>query len=113
MNALEQVIEQGSKRLADGHLITIFPEGSRMSVKQLGQFKIGAAKLAMQTKTPILPVSHDAGKYWSRRAFIKKPGTIQVTIGKPILPIGNSAAKLMSTVKTQIQTQLEQNENIL
>ena len=79
MNALEQVIEQGSKRLADGHLITIFPEGSRMSVKQLGQFKIGAAKLAMQTKTPILPVSHDAGKYWSRRAFIKKPGTIQVT----------------------------------
>ena len=78
-----------------------------MSVKQLGKFKIGAAKLAMQTQTSIIPVSHDAGKYWSRRAFVKKPGTIHVTIGKPILPTGQSAAKLMDAVKAEIAQQLD------
>jgi len=105
-SALDQIVAQGSEKLNNGQLITIFPEGSRMSVKALGKFKVGAATLAVKTNTPIIPVSHDAGKYWSRRAFVKTPGTIEVTVGKPIAPNDLRPAELIEKVKETITKQL-------
>jgi 1-acyl-sn-glycerol-3-phosphate acyltransferase len=106
-SALEQLIEQGKERLAANRSIIIFPEGHRMPVEKLGKFKIGAAHLAIQTKTPIIPVSIDAGKYWGRHLFIKESGTVRVMIGKPMDCSGLTAAELTEKVKKQIAMQLE------
>lgn len=102
MSALEQVMKQGAQRLKQNRCIAIFAEGHRMPVGQLGKFKIGAAKLAITTNTPIIPVSHDAGKYWRRRAFIKTPGTIVLTVGSAIAPDGLTANQLTEKVKNAI-----------
>jgi 1-acyl-sn-glycerol-3-phosphate acyltransferase len=30
---------------------------------------------------PVLPIAHDAGKYWPKQGWDKNPGTVQVVIG--------------------------------
>ncbi|CAF1427109.1 unnamed protein product [Rotaria sordida] len=39
-----------------------------------------AAKLATVVKAPIVMMAHNAGAYWPKGFWIKKPGTIQVKI---------------------------------
>jgi len=36
----------------------------------------------------IVPVAHNSGYFWPRRGWLKKPGTIRVVIGTPIVAQG-------------------------
>ncbi len=82
--ALKQIIEQGRKRLSAGSFVVIFPEGTRIEPGKMGRFGIGGAKLAAETNTPVVPVTHNAGKFWPKKAWIKRPGTIRMRIGTVI-----------------------------
>lgn len=101
--ALEQVIKQGKPMLADGRWVVIFPEGHRMPVGTLGDLKPGGVFLAVQSGQPIVPVIHDAGKYWPRRQFLKTPGTITVRVGQPIETAGKSASEVAKEVNAWMQ----------
>ncbi len=83
-SAVRQMIEQGSQRLAAGHWIVVFPEGTRMPQGQTRRYGVGGAAIAAETGAPIIPVAHNAGWFWPRRGLMKKPGTIRVVIGPPI-----------------------------
>lgn len=98
--AIKQIIDQGRQRLGAGIWVTIFPEGTRVQPGQKKRWGIGGAILAEQTGYPIVPVAHNAGEFWGRRAFIKKPGTIQVIIGKPVDTKGRKAADINREVET-------------
>lgn len=82
--ALDQVVEQGRDRLKQGFWVVIFPEGTRIAPGKKGKYKIGGAWLATHTDVPVVPVAHNAGEFWGRNAFVKHPGTITVSVGKPI-----------------------------
>jgi 1-acyl-sn-glycerol-3-phosphate acyltransferase len=84
--ALSQLLEQGRDRLARRYCIVIFPEGTRVAPGKRGQYRPGGAWLAVKTATPVLPVAHNAGELWPRRALVKRPGLITVSIGAPIDP---------------------------
>ena len=47
---------------------------------------------------------HNAGEFWSRNAFAKKPGVIQVVIGKPIEVEGRSAGEITAEAERWIET---------
>jgi 1-acyl-sn-glycerol-3-phosphate acyltransferase len=83
-DAFEQVVEQGSRRLAQGAWIIMFPEGTRMAPGAAPRYKTGGARLAVRTGVPIVPIALNSGELWPRRAFVKLPGTITVSIGPPI-----------------------------
>ncbi len=104
--AVRQLVTQGKQRLQEGLWIVIFPEGTRVPPGQAGQYRIGGAILAEQSGYPILPVAHNAGEYWPRRSFIKKPGVIQVRIGKPISSAGKSAQEIHSDAAGWIEQQM-------
>lgn len=38
------------------------------------------------TGVPVVPIAVTSAKCWPRKAFIKTPGVVDVSIGKPILP---------------------------
>ena len=40
------------------------------------------AILAAETGYPVVPVAHNAGSFWLRRGFLKKPGTVRVVIAR-------------------------------
>ena len=82
--ALKQLLEQGRERLARRFCIVIFPEGTRVTPGRRGNYQVGGAWLAVKTATPVLPVAHNAGELWRRRAFVKRPGVVTVSIGAPI-----------------------------
>ncbi|WP_119395201.1 lysophospholipid acyltransferase family protein [Salinibius halmophilus] len=78
--ALNQIIEQGGERLKQGFHVLIFPEGTRKAHGEAGDFKQGGFMLAKKTNAKILPVAHNAGKFWPAKGFSKRPGTIVVRI---------------------------------
>jgi 1-acyl-sn-glycerol-3-phosphate acyltransferase len=87
-SAVSQVVEQGKQRLAEGDWIIVFPEGTRMPPGQTRKYGVSGALLARETAHLVVPVAHDAGRYWPRRGLFKKPGTIRVVIGPPIVATG-------------------------
>ena len=48
------------------------------------RYGIGGAALAAESGCPVVPVAHNAGSFWPRRGFLKKPGTVRVVIGPTI-----------------------------
>lgn len=86
--AVQQVLEQGRQRLDDGLWVCIFPEGTRMPAGTTRRYGLSGALLAQATNRPIVPVAHNAGEFWPRRGWLKRPGTIRVVIGPPIATAG-------------------------
>jgi 1-acyl-sn-glycerol-3-phosphate acyltransferase len=83
-SAVQQVLAQGHERLAEGLWVMIFPEGTRMPVGETRRYGMSGALLAAAEGLPVIPVTHNAGYFWPRRGWLKKPGTIRVVIGPPI-----------------------------
>jgi 1-acyl-sn-glycerol-3-phosphate acyltransferase len=104
--AVRQLVTEGKSRLDEGLWVIIFPEGTRIPPGEKGRYRIGGAVLAEQSGYPIIPVAHNAGEYWPRRSFIKRPGTIQVQIGKPISPAGKSAQEILDEAATWIEARM-------
>jgi 1-acyl-sn-glycerol-3-phosphate acyltransferase len=104
--AVNQVVEQGKDRLAQGLWVIIFPEGTRVRAGQPRKYGFSGALLAIETGRLIVPVSHNAGMYWARRGFLKKPGTIHLIVGKPIDPKGMNARQLTDATRDAIEAGL-------
>lgn len=105
-DAFAQVVVQGRRRLADGQWIIMFPEGTRIAPGKKGKYKIGGARLAIETQTLIVPIAMNSGDCWPKNSFIKKPGLITISIGKPIAPEGKDAATLMHEVENWIESEM-------
>jgi len=101
-----QVIEQGKARLRDGLWIIIFPEGTRVIAGEKAKFGASGALLSIASGKSIVPLSHNAGTFWPRRGFVKKPGTIRLIIGEPIEPAGKTPRQLNEEVKQAIEAGL-------
>lgn len=82
--ALKKLVAHGKDRLAKGLWVVIFPEGTRIAPGQRGKYHIGGAWLATHTQSTVVPVAHNAGLFWRKNAFLKHPGTITLSIGKPM-----------------------------
>ena len=104
--AVNQVIEQGKQRLADGLWIIIFPEGTRVMAGEKRKFGVGGALLATETGKFVVPLSHNAGTFWVRRGILKKAGTIRVVIGSPICAAGKNPRDLNDEVRSAIEAGL-------
>src|SRR3984957_618996 len=104
--AVNQVIEQGKSRLRDALWIIIFPEGTRVVAGDARKFGASGAMLAIASGKSVVPLSHNAGTFWPRRGFLKKPGMIRVIIGDAIEPAGKSPRELNEEVKQAIEAGL-------
>lgn len=94
-NAMRQVLEQGANRLKRGIFVLIFPEGTRIAPGEHRPFKMGGANLAVDAGVPVVPVAHNAGELWAKNAFIKRPGTITLSVG-PAIPTDGLTANVVN-----------------
>jgi 1-acyl-sn-glycerol-3-phosphate acyltransferase len=104
--AFAKVVTQGQALLARGVWIIMFPEGTRIARGQKGNYKTGGTRLAVATGAPVIPVAVTSAKVWPRKAFIKRPGVVDVSIGKPIPSAGREAAELMREVEAWIEAEM-------
>lgn len=105
-DAFDSVVSQGSKQLAEGRWIIMFPEGTRTPPGSQGKYKSGGARLALRTGTDVVPIAVNSGRLWPKGKFIKKPGLITVSIGKPIPSAGLSPDELTAKVEHWIETEM-------
>lgn len=94
--ALKQIETQGRARLKTGFWVLIFPEGTRVAPGEACRFQVGGAWLAVKAGVPVVPVAHNAGRFWPKNGFLKYPGEIVVKIGKPIPTSGRKAAQVLA-----------------
>ena len=97
-----KVREAGKERLQSGNWIIIFPEGTRMPFNKSKRYGLSGAILASETGSKILPISHNAGKFWKRRGWIKHPGSVEFRIGKPLETRGLSLDEINAASKKWI-----------
>ncbi len=103
-SALRQVVKQGKEKLLEGVWVMIFPEGTRMAPGQHRRYGLSGAVLAVESGRSIVPVAHNAGDFWPRRGFLKKPGTVRMVIGPPIQTENRTAEEVNAEAKTWIDT---------
>ncbi len=104
--ALKKLVTHGQDRLAKGLWVVIFPEGTRITPGARAKYHIGGAWLATHTQTTVVPVAHNAGLFWRKNAFIKTPGTITLSIGKPIETAGLKTDALNQQVEDWIEAEM-------
>lgn len=104
--AFEKVVEQGKRLLDKGTWVIMFPEGTRIARGQQGVYKTGGTRLAIATGAPVIPVAVTSAKCWPRKAFIKTPGIVDISIGKPISSVGREPAELMQEVEAWIEAEM-------
>ncbi len=105
--AVNQVVEQGKRSLASGLWVLIFPEGTRVGIGESRKYGISGALLASRAGCKVIPVAHNAGIFWPRRGWIKRPGQIQVAIGPAIDAAGRDPREVNEEIRNWIETRLK------
>ena len=101
-SAAEQIKINGKERLDQGNWVCIFPEGTRVKPGATARYRMGGALLAQYSGYPVYPLAHNAGEFWPRHSFIKYPGTITVSIGKPFSVEGLDPNEINDKVRSWI-----------
>jgi len=105
-NALDQVVTQGRERLKQGYYVIIFPEGTRVAPGEKRRYKPGGAYLATHVGCKVVPIAHNAGEFWPRQAFLKKPGTVTISIGPAFDATGMSEMEVNQRVEDWIEAEM-------
>lgn len=104
--AIAQVLSKGKARLDEGHWVMVFPEGTRMPPGETRRYGLSGTLLAQEAGRVLVPVAHDAGDYWPRRGWIKRPGTVTFRIGAPVDPQGRDPREVNEQIQAWIESQV-------
>ena len=66
--------------------LLIFPQGTRVGVKDKVPFKKGVGKIYETLNISCVPIALNSGKVWPKKGMIKYPGKITVSFLEPIKP---------------------------
>jgi putative phosphoserine phosphatase / 1-acylglycerol-3-phosphate O-acyltransferase len=78
-----------TERLAGGISVSMSPEGTRSDSGDIGPFKKGAFRMAMQAGVPVVPVVlRNADVLGSRDAATLRPGMVDVAVLPPVPTLG-------------------------
>jgi 1-acyl-sn-glycerol-3-phosphate acyltransferase len=107
--ALRAIARRGRERLAQGFWVIVFPEGTRVAPGERRAYQLGGAWLAAAAGAPVVPVAHNAGLFWPRNAFLKRPGTVTVRIGPAI----DTAQRDPKTINSMAEQWIEEQQKAL
>ncbi len=84
--ALRDLVKRGREEVAAGRQIIILPEGTRRAVGAPPDYKPGAAALYTALNIPCIAYGLNAGLFWPRREFLRKPGKLVIEFAPVIAP---------------------------
>jgi 1-acyl-sn-glycerol-3-phosphate acyltransferase len=106
-----QMMDHAADAIRQGNSVMIFPEGTRSRDGLVHQFKSGAFRLALETRSPILPVAVE-GTFTAikKGGFrIRKNKNIRVVVLEPIsyetistMSVKDIAFMVESAIKTEL-----------
>ncbi len=84
----------------------MFPEGTRTAPGARPRYKTGGPRFAVRTGVPVIPIAVNSGEFWPRKAFVKKPGVVTVSIGPPIPSAGKTPTSSRAEVERWIEGEM-------
>ena len=104
-------IKEAMRRLKQGRLVILFPEGTRSQDGRIAPMLAGMGAIARKTGVPIVPTLVDgAFQAWPRGRKLPGPGNVIVEYDRPIQPsdyAGLTADELIDLVRSRIITMQE------
>lgn len=82
---LDQSLKIATELLNKRRVVCIMPEGKLHREDGITEGKIGAAALALRTKTPILPIAIKGGHAFNERTFFFRRHSLRVAFGAPFM----------------------------
>ena len=104
--AFVRVIQQGKKLLSEGVWVIMFPEGTRIPRGEKGKYHSSGTRLAIECGAPVIPIAVTSAKCWPRKAFVKRPGIVDISIGPAIPSVGRKPDELMREVEDWIEAEM-------
>jgi 1-acyl-sn-glycerol-3-phosphate acyltransferase len=82
----EDVLSEAKQSLKDGHIVIVYPEGTRSMDSKIGEFKTGVAHLAKSNPdAPVIPIYiNGPDKIMPKYDFLPVPFICDVYIGEPM-----------------------------
>lgn len=77
-----EVMQQALDVLAEGHVLGVYPEGTRSKTGELQLANPGAARLALRSGAPLIPISIYGTERLRGAGWFRRPKVV-VTFGKP------------------------------
>jgi 1-acyl-sn-glycerol-3-phosphate acyltransferase len=106
-----QSLKKAKQRIASGISLVFFPEGTRSPDGRLLPFKRGGFWLAVQTQTPVVPITlAGSGTLLPKGDWRIRRGEIQITVGAPLSVENDRPGQLLALsnqVRSIIAKQLE------
>lgn len=107
-------MKEGARRVTEQQRpIVIFPQGTRVNpgtTTKEKPYKMGITRIQKETNLPIIPMATNAGLYYPKSGWIKKPGCVVLEFLPPIMPSQNN--KPIETLK-MLETTLEKKSEAL
>ena len=102
-------LKKAKERIAGGISVVIFPEGTRSADGQLLPFKRGGFLLAVQAKTPIVPITiNGSSAILPRGDWRLRAGEVEVIVSEPIY-LEQQHAKDVNILVSQVRAIIESN----
>lgn len=101
--AIKSLIRNSRPVRDEGRPIVIFPQGTRVAPGTWKPYRIGVGFLYDNLGLPIVPMALNAGVYWPRHSFLKRPGTVVVEFLPPIAP-GLPRAEAMRVLEERLES---------
>jgi len=102
MAALKKLVVDVQERFKHTRQVVIFPEGTRITPGEAGNYQSGVAALYRELDMPCHLVATNSGVHW-RGSFWRKPGVVVFEYLEPI-PAGLKAREFMAEMQARIET---------
>lgn len=103
--ALDSILRGAKQVFKEGRVLVIYPQGTRVGIHDTPRerpYKIGVGRIYEDNAVPVIPVAINAGVFWPKRAFIKRPGTVTfqfLPAIQPGLPLQEFMQRLEQTLE--------------
>jgi len=104
--AMRAMVVAARRALKRGQTVVIFPQGTRTAPGVRRPFHPGVAALYRGLGVPVVPIAHNAGSFWGRKTFLKRPGTVTVAVLPATTP-GLDRERFMNTLTATIERAAE------
>lgn len=100
-------IREAIRRLREGRIITVFPEGTRTRDGEIGPLEPGVAMIARRAGVPVVPAVIDgAWRAWPRHRKWPRPWPIRVAYGPPLDLTGLNAHEILELIARTLRDML-------
>jgi 1-acyl-sn-glycerol-3-phosphate acyltransferase len=102
-------VKETIRRLKEGHMLNIFPEGSRSNDGEIAPMQAGASLVVKRANVPVIPcVVEGTFKAWPNKQKLPRPHPVRVMYGPPLDVSGLNAKEITALIDRTLRTMFEE-----